>query len=235
MIISQGLAILEMLAAAERELTTAEIQEATGLPPATLTRLLNNLRGLGYILKEGRGRYSIGGRMLAMSAAVLGHSYRVRFLPFMRELAELTGLNAELYMLAQQGPQLVIWEKGRSEFSPRMSPGHRIAHDNHPVVHFYRLLTGRTELWGGLGLAGNLTEEERAEFARAAREDNFIIERGHVRPEMARACMAAPGGVYVFGVSGLISEYRLGDGELREIMARKLAEFGARFSYEGKK
>lgn len=221
------LAVLECVAAQETQVSTSVIQQETGIPPATLTRIFTRLCSEGYLQKEGRGLYSIGARFLSLSAAAMDHSFLVRFLPFLKELVASTGLNAELYNLTARGPQLINWEGGVSEFQPRMANGHRVFSDAHPVSYFYRHLRKCDHLWGRSGNAPTVTDEERQRFLQQAREDNFVIERGHIRPELARACAASPDGQYVFALSGLLSEFRLPDTGLKTLLQEKIASFYA--------
>lgn len=213
------LLILEAFAAARTPLGVSELQASTGIPPATLARLLKKLVGLDYISRSGHGVYTGGAALFSLGTAILNCSLSSRFLPLLRKLVSETGLNAELYHLTSQGPQLLCWEGGMSSFQVRMAPGHRVCHPGHPAIYFHQLLYPEAAPlpWGGQGAV--LADGEREDFLRQARE-NFVIERGHILPEVGRACAATADGAFVFGLSGLRSEFASPDAELKTLMHR---------------
>jgi DNA-binding LacI/PurR family transcriptional regulator len=66
---SKALHILEAVASNGGPTTPAFLRERTGLPPATMTRLLGELVALGYLERISRGRYVPGGRATGISEA----------------------------------------------------------------------------------------------------------------------------------------------------------------------
>ena len=66
----KSLAILETIVSSARPVSPQDIREATGIPSATVTRLLARLVDRGYIDRVGRGQYLVGSRLRTMMSAL---------------------------------------------------------------------------------------------------------------------------------------------------------------------
>jgi DNA-binding IclR family transcriptional regulator len=64
--VSRGLIVLEQLASRDVPPSHAELAQASGLPKSTLTYVLTELAGSGYVKRVGR-RYTPGARMLTLA------------------------------------------------------------------------------------------------------------------------------------------------------------------------
>ncbi len=206
----------------------ADLFEQCDIPKATLTRLLKKLSEVDYISKVEHGRYVAGPKLYSLAATAINQSLTGRFMPLLQEMVARTGLNAELYNLTEQGPQLLRWEGGRSHFQVRMSPGHQVGMDAHPAVYFYWLLYDieDTLCWGKDARGETVSAEEFAQFKEQAGSENFIFEQGHMLPEISRACVRVFDSNYVIGLSGLSSEFTMNVAELKRMMLIQ-AEFFA--------
>ncbi|HEV7897941.1 MAG TPA: IclR family transcriptional regulator [Planosporangium sp.] len=90
-VLGRALAILETFSNERPEQTLGMITRATGLPPATVHRLLAELVGWGAVERVGRGRYQIGMRLWQLgSLAPGGRGLRDAALPFLEDLFEAT-------------------------------------------------------------------------------------------------------------------------------------------------
>lgn len=65
----RALEVVEHVVAAGKPLSPAELQETTGIPPASMTRLLASLRESRHLKRLGRGQYAPGPRLAALSAS----------------------------------------------------------------------------------------------------------------------------------------------------------------------
>jgi DNA-binding IclR family transcriptional regulator len=105
--------LLACLGEAEGALAVGELAVATGLPPATCTRLLKDLVRLGWADQEAnRGGYRLGPRPFALAA---GQPYRSRLIAAaaapMRELVAALPCTAMLCVL-RPWRRVVVWECG---------------------------------------------------------------------------------------------------------------------------
>lgn len=88
--LGRGVSILRCFTTSEPDLSAKELMERTGLPKATLFRILANLRELGLILySERRARFAPSPSILALGAPVLsGMTIRQLARPLMQSLAD---------------------------------------------------------------------------------------------------------------------------------------------------
>ena len=88
--LGRGILVLSSFTTAEPDLSAKELMERTGLPKATLFRVLANLRELGIIkYSERRARFRPSPTVLALGAPVLaGMTIRQLARPLMQELAD---------------------------------------------------------------------------------------------------------------------------------------------------
>jgi DNA-binding IclR family transcriptional regulator len=99
--VERTLAIIRLLAEERRSLGVAEIGASTGLPQATVHRLLATLVGSGWVDQSRyTARYRLGHGILGSAAIALAHAPLLeRGRPFLARVAELSGLSAYLSVL----------------------------------------------------------------------------------------------------------------------------------------
>jgi hypothetical protein len=222
---NRTLKLLRILTQADYSVSLPELREKTAMANTSLNRLLNQLMKEMYVQKIRHGEYTAGPALLNLGSNVLNNSISSLYRPLIEKLSEQTGLNGELYSLSPQGPIMLFWIQGRSEFRVRMYPGFRLQMEEHPAISFFLHRYPGNTCWNrepkkilndGTPLNEWLDQVER---------DNFLFEKGHVRPELARCCAALPGGELVIGLSGLISEFNWEKEELKELVHKNINDF----------
>lgn len=90
-VLRRALSVLDCFTEARPEQSVAGISHLTGLPPATVHRLLAVLVDWGGVERTGRGRYTLGMRMWRLGSSV-PQARRLRdvALPFLEDLYEAT-------------------------------------------------------------------------------------------------------------------------------------------------
>lgn len=101
-VLGRGLFLLELITI-NPSLSITEISKATKIPKATVYRSLNTLRSLGYLQQDPQTqRYSLSTKILHLAAAMLKNlDIREKALPLMRNLVQLSGETANLFILEQ--------------------------------------------------------------------------------------------------------------------------------------
>lgn len=99
--LQRGLSILRLFGERDPWLSMAEVSERLGIPKATALRLLECLRGEGFLTYDPqRGRYALGLGALEVGSAYLAASPLERMAaPIMRRLADETNQTANLGVL----------------------------------------------------------------------------------------------------------------------------------------
>lgn len=97
--VARALDLLEVLAAADRELGVSDLAAATGLPAATVHRLLRTLTARGYARQERPNRRYAPGSQLVRLGARSWTLLAAWIRPTLAELVELSGETANLAML----------------------------------------------------------------------------------------------------------------------------------------
>ncbi|MGC9670893.1 IclR family transcriptional regulator [Planosporangium sp. 12N6] len=109
-VLGRALAILESFGNGRPEQTLAMITHATGLPPATVHRMLAELVAWGVVERVGRGRYRIGLRLWRLgSLAPRGRDLRDAALPFLEDLFEAT--HQIVHLVVRDGREALYVEK----------------------------------------------------------------------------------------------------------------------------
>ncbi|MHC4883920.1 MAG: helix-turn-helix domain-containing protein [Planctomycetota bacterium] len=217
-----GMQIVEAVARESESVAVATLKRVTALPHATITRNLKTLCEEGYLRKVERGRYALGQRTLSLANSAINHGLQVDFIPLLDRLAAATGLNAELFDLAQDGPFFMAHRNGGSLFTPRMHPGFHLEHFHNQVVAFHHLHHGLTRSMKGC------RPKEKALWKRyleEAAKDSFVYEEGNIRPELARAVIQVPDTQYCIGISGLMSEFSLKPKGLKTLLHREIKKY----------
>jgi DNA-binding IclR family transcriptional regulator len=99
-VLSRAFAILDSFADGPPEQTHGMIMQATGLPPATVHRVLAELIGWGAVERTGRGRYRLGLHLWRLGAQVpQGRELRDLALPYLQDLLAVTHQVVHLVVL----------------------------------------------------------------------------------------------------------------------------------------
>lgn len=117
--------LLERLAEAGGSASLSELAGSSGLPLATIHRLMGTLVGRGYVRRVSARRYALGPRLVRLgeqATRMLG-AWAERYL---RELVELTGETANLAVL--EGDRVIYLAQAPGRHSMRMftEPGRRV-------------------------------------------------------------------------------------------------------------
>ena len=97
----KAMALLNVIAEAERPLTIAAVAMKAGIPRPTAYRVIQTLVGAGFVEQDGQdGRLSIGFAVLPLASSLLDRNrVRVEALPHLQALAQKSGERANLGML----------------------------------------------------------------------------------------------------------------------------------------
>jgi IclR family KDG regulon transcriptional repressor len=97
----KAMALLNVIAEADRPLTIAAVAMKAGIPRPTAYRVIQTLVGAGFVAQDGQdGRLSIGFAVLPLASSLLDRNrMRVEALPHLQALAQKSGERANLGML----------------------------------------------------------------------------------------------------------------------------------------
>jgi IclR family transcriptional regulator, acetate operon repressor len=117
--------LLELLAASGGALSLSQLSSSSGLPLATIHRLMGTLVRIGYVRRGGSRQYVLGPRLINLgetASQMLGSWAK----PHLAELVELTGETANLATL--EGDTVVYLAQVPGRHSMRMftEPGRRL-------------------------------------------------------------------------------------------------------------
>ena len=214
----RGLSILECLADGPAEKTIGELCARTGLPPATVHRLLAVLVEWGGVEKVSRGRYRLAVRLWRLGARVPGaRTLRDVALPYLEDLYEAT--HGVVHLAIADGTDTLYIEKipGRRAPSLISSVGARLPmHASGPgkvLVAFGPPDLLDRVLATGLPPRTPRTITDEAAFRRAVaevRRTGFAVSREEM--SLGSASVAAPifaGSTAVASVSVVTAPDRL--------------------------
>ena len=126
-VLKRGLSILECFAESSSEQTISSLSSRTGLPPATVHRLIAVLVEWGGVERVGRGRYRLGVRLWRLGALVPeARNLRDIALPYMEDLYEAT--HGVVHLAVIDGADALYIEKisGRHTVQVTSSVGRRL-------------------------------------------------------------------------------------------------------------
>jgi DNA-binding IclR family transcriptional regulator len=107
-VVDRALSLLAAFDATHRSLSLAELSRRSGLPLSTALRLASRLCEWGALERGADGRFVVGLRLLEVaSLAPRGHGLREAAMPFLTDLAEVTGHHVLLAVLDGQEALLV--------------------------------------------------------------------------------------------------------------------------------
>ncbi len=229
--VERALDLLEVLAAAPDEMGVTELTEATGLPGATIHRLLATLLSRGYAHQDPvTRRYSLGSRLVRLGGSA-GRRFGTWMRPWLVELMELSGETANLAVLEDSHVVYVAQVPSRHKVRMFTEVGNRLLPHTTAVGKVLLAFRPR-EVTGAViarnGLPGR-TGRTITDAGRLYRELEQVARRGYAvddeEEEEGVCCIAVP----VFGpddapaamsVSGPTS--RLGPGRRQRILPRML-------------
>lgn len=122
--VNRALLLLELLAEAG-QLPITELAQRSGLSLGTVHRLLATLAERGYVRQDVSRRYVLGTALLPLGEAATRLLGR-RALPFLRQLAELTGETANLAVLEDDHVVYLAQAPGRHRMRMFTQVGHRV-------------------------------------------------------------------------------------------------------------
>jgi DNA-binding IclR family transcriptional regulator len=150
-------AVLTVLAEEGRPLGIAEVADGSGLPQATVHRLLAAFVASGWVEKDtATSRYRLGHGLLGPAAVALAHAPLIeRGQPILNRMTEIAGANCLLGVLVGRNVVFLAWGAG-SQDSASIRPGlNRPAHCSAagkvllaflPAEERRRVFRGRQEL-----------------------------------------------------------------------------------------
>lgn len=119
-VLRRGLSVLECFADGTSEKTIAELCAQTGLPPATVHRLLAVLVDWGGVEKVSRGRYRLAMRLWRLGARVPGtRMLRDVALPYLEDLYEAT--HGVVHLAIADGTDTLYIEKISGRRAPQVT------------------------------------------------------------------------------------------------------------------
>jgi DNA-binding IclR family transcriptional regulator len=197
-VLRRGLSVLECFADGPAEKTVAELCTRTGLPPATVHRLLAVLVEWGGVEKVSRGRYRLAVRLWRLGALVpTARTLRDVALPYLEDLYEAT--HGVVHLAVTDGTDSLYIEKisGRRAPPVTSSVGARLPlHASGPgkvMVAFGPPELLDRVLAAGLPARTSRTITDEASFRRAMSEirtTGFAVSREEM--SLGTASVAAP-------------------------------------------
>lgn len=112
--LERGFRVLDCFAAAARPLGNGEIAALTGIPKASVARLVGSLQALGHLRPAAEhDRYELAPGVVRLAEAFLaGLDLRTVVRPHLQALAEATGSSA--FLGVRDGDHMLVVEAGRS-------------------------------------------------------------------------------------------------------------------------
>lgn len=246
--VDRALHLLEIMAEENREVGLVELCKKTHINTTTLYRLLQTLKGRGFIAQNSyTGRYRLGPKLVELGHVVVEQIELRRIaLPFLQELMEKTGKTANLAVL-DEGEAIYI-EKVESPVLLRMF--HRIGKQAPPhatgvgKVLLAALPSGKvTEILKSKGLY-KLTENTITSLEKLQKELEKIRENGFAidneEYEVGAKCIAGPirdytnvvvAAISISGSSARLLEERLS--ELAEVVKEIALKISREIGYRG--
>ncbi len=177
--------VIQVIARNPEEVSFSFLKENTGLAQATLNRILKTLCEYRYLIKTSHGHYSTGPKLLNLGNAIVRNQITPKFQPALINLSHVTHLNAELYLISNDGPLFLKHIPAPDEANISFGYGHVILdRKSHPASLFYLTLNKNKKV--------------------ADLKENFVIDEGNQWPELFRAASMVPETKYCIAVSGML-------------------------------
>jgi IclR family transcriptional regulator, acetate operon repressor len=230
--VERALELLEALAQPGEGMGISELGRATGLPVATIHRLLATMAARGYVRRDSAShKYTLGSQLLQLGEAATRHfAWFAR--PYLAELMEASGETANLAVF-EEGQVAYVAQVPSRHHRVRMftEVGRRVLPHTSGVGKVVLAFHPRPEVEALLARTGlprrtsrTITDPARflAELDAVARQ-GYAIDSGE--EEVGVRCLAVP----VFGVGGSVAamsvsapEGRLEDGDIERILPEML-------------
>jgi len=206
--VQRALELLDALADAGEARGVSELRRATGLPVATIHRLLATMAAQGYVrLDTASHKYTLGSHLIRLGEAATRHFARFAH-PYLAELMEASGETANLAVF-EDGQAAYVAQVPSRHHRVRMftEVGRRVLPHTSGVGKVVLAFRPRAEVEALLARTGlprrtprTITELERflAELDTVARQ-GYAIDSGE--EEVGVRCLAVP----VFGVGDSVA------------------------------
>ena len=206
--VERALELLEALADPGEPRGVSELRRATGLPVATIHRLLATMAARGYVRQDtATHKYTLGSHLIRLGEAATRRFARFSH-PYLAELMEASGETANLAVF-EDGQVAYVAQVSSRHHRVRMftEVGRRVLPHTSGVGKVVLAFRPRAEVAALLARTGlprrtprTITEPERflAELDTVARQ-GYAIDSGE--EEVGVRCLAVP----VFGVGGSVA------------------------------
>jgi IclR family acetate operon transcriptional repressor len=230
--VERALELLEALAEPGEERGVSELARATGLPVATIHRLLATMAARGYVRQDTAShKYTLGSHLIRLGEAATRHFARFSH-PYLAELMEASGETANLAVF-EDGQVAYVAQVPSRHHRVRMftEVGRRVLPHTSGVGKVVLAFRPRAEVEALLARTGlpkrtprTITELDRflAELDTVARQ-GYAIDSGE--EEVGVRCLAVP----VFGIGDSVAamsvsapEGRLEAGDIERILPEML-------------
>ncbi|MEV4642443.1 helix-turn-helix domain-containing protein [Actinoplanes sp. NPDC049548] len=197
---SRLLRVLDAFSVARPELSLADISRTTGLPPATLYRLLRELTDHGAIQRTSTGRYAVGLRLweIGSLAPAVSRLDEVA-IPYMADLYEAT--HGTLHLAVPLGTEAlcVAAISGHPPVQPALPTGARVPLES-PGVGRVLLAYAPPDVLAEVFAGGGSPYRIRQELVEIRRRGVAVTSAGS-RPFSAAAPLVGPQGAVLAAVS----------------------------------
>lgn len=197
----RAFAVLEALADGDGVHSLSELQDTTGLPGATIHRVVRTLAALGYVRQEGDRRYGLGPRLMRLSDGAMkrlgawAQPHLVEAVEHLGESVNLAMLDGdEIVYVAQAQPSTALMrmftEVGRRVLPHATAVG-KIALVGHDDDAVYELLH-RT----GMPRYTDTTIVDPARFVEVldgVREQGYALDEGEQEAGVRCVAVGVPG------------------------------------------
>ncbi|MET0419990.1 MAG: helix-turn-helix domain-containing protein [Actinoplanes sp.] len=198
---SRLLRVLDAFSAARPELSLADISRTTGLPPATLYRLLRELTDHGAVQRTSAGRYAVGLRLweIGRLAPTVSRLDEVA-IPYLEDLYEAT--HGALHLAVPLGAEAlyVAAINGHRPVQPVLLAGARVPLESPGVGRVLLAYAAPEVLAEVLSGNGGSTYRNRQELVEIRRCGVAVTSNG-IRPFAAAAPVVGPRGAVMAAVS----------------------------------
>jgi DNA-binding IclR family transcriptional regulator len=211
---SRLLRVLDAFSAARPELSLTDLSRTTGLPPATLYRLLRELTGHGAIQRTATGRYVVGLRLweIGRLAPTVSHLDEVA-IAYLEDLYEAT--HGALHVAVPLGGEAlyVAVINGHQPAGPVQPVGTRVPLESPgvgQVLLAYAAPEVRAQVLGADGRTADESPTRSTYRVRQAlveiRRCGVAVSRDGIRPFSAAAPVFGPRGTVLAAVSVAVHE-----------------------------
>jgi IclR helix-turn-helix domain len=221
--LERGLRIIELISAYDKPLSFTELERLTGIPKATLNRLLKVLCGMNYLAKSPGGKYIPGKRCGIIGRPDSVESAMRHYGPdIVRRVCELTDNTCILFYW--DGKQTRVAAKEMHEMSLSMQPVDNVSADYIKTP------------WGWIFLfCPELSPEITVDGAAYQKHYDYYLEHGFMLDQQANAIRLATvvtSGERIVGALGLGVSVSSPEKELIIAYGRTLKEYAGKLSIQ---